>query len=127
MIIMGCPGAGKSTVGVIVAEMLEMKYVDFDLNVLEPAWGMKVADKVAIDWYILIFSNINIILYTINFDHHLCNNFSSVPKSFCLVGGVVYKSFNFLIANFQLTKGLFTSRASPANRADSILLPLMGA
>ena len=45
---MGCPGAGKSTVGVIVAEMLEMKYVDFDLNVLEPAWGMKVADKVAL-------------------------------------------------------------------------------
>jgi broad-specificity NMP kinase len=43
---MGCPGAGKSTVGVIVAEMLGMKYVDFDLDVLQPAWGMKVADKV---------------------------------------------------------------------------------
>ncbi|CAB4040312.1 Threonine synthase-like 1 [Paramuricea clavata] len=42
---MGCPGAGKSTVGVIVAEMLGMKYVDFDLDVLENVWGMKVADK----------------------------------------------------------------------------------
>ena len=45
---MGCPGAGKSTVGVLVAEILGMKIVDFDLDVLENAWGMKVADKVTI-------------------------------------------------------------------------------
>ena len=66
---MGCPGAGKSTVGVVVAEMLEMKYVDFDLNVLEPAWGMKVADKVAlIDTF--SYSAISISYYTtINFDY----------------------------------------------------------
>ena len=43
---MGCPGAGKSTVGVLVAKMLGMKYIDFDLDVLEPAWGMKVSEKV---------------------------------------------------------------------------------
>ena len=43
---MGCPGAGKSTVGVIVAEMLGVKFVDFDYDVLEPAWGMIVAEKV---------------------------------------------------------------------------------
>ena len=45
---MGCPGAGKSTVGVLVAEILGMKIVDFDLDVLENVWGMKVADKVTI-------------------------------------------------------------------------------
>lgn len=46
IIIMGCPGAGKSTVGIIVAKMLDMKYIDFDNDVLEQIWGMKVADKV---------------------------------------------------------------------------------
>ena len=45
---MGCPGAGKSTVGVIVAEMLGVKFVDFDYDVLEPAWGMIVAEKVPV-------------------------------------------------------------------------------
>ena len=42
---MGCPGAGKSTVGKIVAEALGMTLVDFD-NYLEEVWGTTVAEKV---------------------------------------------------------------------------------
>ena len=46
VIIIGCPGAGKSTVGAIAAKTLGMKYIDFDLDILEHAWGTKVGDKV---------------------------------------------------------------------------------
>lgn len=45
LLLMGCPGAGKSTVGAVVAEMLGMTLVDFD-DVLEKVWGMRVGEKV---------------------------------------------------------------------------------
>ena len=46
ILLMGCPGAGKSTVGAIVAEILGMPLVDFDTNVLEKVWGVQVYEKV---------------------------------------------------------------------------------
>ena len=43
---MGSPGAGKTTVGRILANRLGRKVVDVDDDVLETVWGMSVADKV---------------------------------------------------------------------------------
>ena len=47
---MGSPGAGKTTVGRILANRLGRKVVDVDDDVLETVWGMSVADKVRYDW-----------------------------------------------------------------------------
>lgn len=46
---MGSPGAGKTTVGRILAHRLGRKVVDVDDDVLETVWGMSVADKVRYD------------------------------------------------------------------------------
>ncbi|CAG5850117.1 unnamed protein product [Menidia menidia] len=45
--LMGPPGAGKTTVGKIVAHKLGLPSVDIDDDVLEAAWGMPVASKLA--------------------------------------------------------------------------------
>ncbi|XP_061521962.1 threonine synthase-like 1 [Phycodurus eques] len=47
IIIMGPPGAGKTTVGRIVAHRLGLPAVDVDDDVLEPTWKMPVAAKLA--------------------------------------------------------------------------------
>lgn len=44
---MGPPGAGKTTVGRIVAHKLGLPAVDIDDDVLEPTWNMPVAAKLA--------------------------------------------------------------------------------
>lgn len=46
ILIMGPPGAGKTTVGRIVAHKLGLPAVDID-DVLEPTWKMTVAAKLA--------------------------------------------------------------------------------
>lgn len=45
ILLMGSPGAGKTTVGKIVAHRLGLCAVDVDDDVLETAWGMPVAAK----------------------------------------------------------------------------------
>lgn len=47
ILIMGPPGAGKTTVGRIVAHKLGLPAVDIDDDVLEPTWKMTVAAKLA--------------------------------------------------------------------------------
>lgn len=47
LLLMGPPGAGKTTVGRIVAHRLGLPAVDVDDDVLEPAWKMPVAAKLA--------------------------------------------------------------------------------
>lgn len=45
--LMGPPGAGKTTVGRMVARRLGLPAVDVDDDVLEPTWKMPVAEKLA--------------------------------------------------------------------------------
>lgn len=47
LILMGPPGAGKTTVGRIVAHRLGLPAIDFDDDILEPTWRMPVAAKLA--------------------------------------------------------------------------------
>lgn len=47
LILMGCPGSGKTTVGKLVAKRLGLPFVDIDDDLLEPYWGMTVAKKLA--------------------------------------------------------------------------------
>lgn len=47
IILMGPPGAGKTTIGRIVAHKLGLPAVDIDDDVLEPTWNMPVAAKLA--------------------------------------------------------------------------------
>ncbi|XP_022049593.2 threonine synthase-like 1 [Acanthochromis polyacanthus] len=47
ILLMGPPGAGKTTVGKIVAHKLGLPVVDVDDDVLEAAWKMPVAAKLA--------------------------------------------------------------------------------
>nr|XP_046227531.1 threonine synthase-like 1 isoform X2 [Scatophagus argus]XP_046227532.1 threonine synthase-like 1 isoform X2 [Scatophagus argus] len=47
IILMGPPGAGKTTVGRIVAHRLGLPAIDIDDNVLETTWKMPVAAKLA--------------------------------------------------------------------------------
>ncbi|XP_029955160.1 threonine synthase-like 1 [Salarias fasciatus] len=47
ILLMGPPGAGKTTVGKIVASRLGLPVVDIDDDVLEAAWKMPVAAKLA--------------------------------------------------------------------------------
>lgn len=48
LLLMGPPGAGKTTVGRVVAHRLGLPAVDVDDDVLEPTWRMSVADKLAL-------------------------------------------------------------------------------
>ncbi|XP_054027412.1 threonine synthase-like 1 [Dryobates pubescens] len=45
IILMGPPGAGKTTVGRIVAQKLDRPAIDIDDDVLEAAWNMSVSEK----------------------------------------------------------------------------------
>ncbi|KAL4630950.1 threonine synthase-like 1 [Arapaima gigas] len=45
--LMGPPGAGKTTVGRIVAQRLGCPVIDVDDDVLEPRWNMSVAEKLS--------------------------------------------------------------------------------
>ncbi|XP_074477798.1 threonine synthase-like 1 [Sebastes fasciatus] len=47
ILLMGAPGAGKSTVGRIVAHRLGLPVIDVDDDVLEKTWKMPVAAKLA--------------------------------------------------------------------------------
>ncbi|KAL2085697.1 hypothetical protein ACEWY4_019017 [Coilia grayii] len=47
VILMGPPGAGKTTVGRLLAERLRMPVIDIDDDVLEKAWLMPVAEKLS--------------------------------------------------------------------------------
>nr|XP_055038074.1 threonine synthase-like 1 [Misgurnus anguillicaudatus]XP_055038075.1 threonine synthase-like 1 [Misgurnus anguillicaudatus] len=47
IILMGPPGAGKTSVGRIVGCRLGMPVIDIDDDVLERTWGMSVADKLS--------------------------------------------------------------------------------
>ncbi|XP_036409512.1 threonine synthase-like 1 [Megalops cyprinoides] len=47
IILMGPPGAGKTTVGRMVAQKLGLPVIDVDDDVLERKWNMSVADKLA--------------------------------------------------------------------------------
>ncbi|XP_072534784.1 threonine synthase-like 1 [Salminus brasiliensis] len=47
ILLMGPPGAGKTSVGRILAHKLGVPVVDIDDDVLERTWGMPVADKLA--------------------------------------------------------------------------------
>lgn len=47
ILLMGPPGAGKTTVGRMVAHMLGLPVVDVDDDVLETTWKMSVAEKLA--------------------------------------------------------------------------------
>ncbi|XP_061569599.1 threonine synthase-like 1 [Cololabis saira] len=47
IVLMGLPGAGKTTVGKIVAQKLGLPAVDIDDDVLETQWKMPVAAKLA--------------------------------------------------------------------------------
>lgn len=47
LFLMGPPGAGKTTVGRMVARRLGLPAVDVDDDVLEPTWKMPVAEKLA--------------------------------------------------------------------------------
>lgn len=48
LLLMGPPGAGKTTVGRVVAHRLGLPAVDVDDHVLEPTWKMPVAEKLAL-------------------------------------------------------------------------------
>lgn len=48
LLLMGLPGAGKTTVGRMVANRLGLPAVDVDDDVLEPTWKMPVAEKLAL-------------------------------------------------------------------------------
>uniref|UniRef100_A0A8C3AYR6 Threonine synthase like 1 n=1 Tax=Cyclopterus lumpus TaxID=8103 RepID=A0A8C3AYR6_CYCLU len=47
ILLMGAPGAGKTTVGRIVARRLGLPFIDVDDDVLEAAWKMPVAAKLS--------------------------------------------------------------------------------
>ncbi|XP_028288432.1 threonine synthase-like 1 [Parambassis ranga] len=47
ILLMGPPGAGKTTVGKIVAHKLGLPFIDVDDDVLEPTWKMPVSAKLA--------------------------------------------------------------------------------
>ncbi|XP_056594271.1 threonine synthase-like 1 [Triplophysa dalaica] len=47
ILLMGPPGAGKTSVGRIVGRSLRMPVIDIDDDVLERTWGMSVADKLS--------------------------------------------------------------------------------
>ena len=49
--LIGSPGAGKTSVAKKLSAQLNMPLIDVDDHVLEPAWKMSVAEKVC---YILI-------------------------------------------------------------------------
>lgn len=46
VILMGSPGAGKTSVGRMLGGQLGRKVIDVDDDVLENVWGMTVAEKV---------------------------------------------------------------------------------
>ena len=46
IILMGSPGAGKTTVGRILGHHLGKDVIDVDDDVLEKVWGISVAEKV---------------------------------------------------------------------------------
>ena len=48
IILMGSPGAGKTSVGRILGRHLEREAIDVDDDVLEKVWGMTVAEKVLV-------------------------------------------------------------------------------
>lgn len=48
LLLIGPPGAGKTTVGRMVAHRLGLPAVDVDYDVLEPTWKMPVAEKLAL-------------------------------------------------------------------------------
>lgn len=45
IVLMGPPGAGKTTVGKIVGKKLGCRFIDVDDDVLETTWNMSVAEK----------------------------------------------------------------------------------
>lgn len=77
ILLMGCPGAGKSTVGAIVAEILGMPLVDFDADVLEKVWGVQVYEKVrhSTTKLLQLGSNGGIVQFVITFCYSCCCTF----------------------------------------------------
>ncbi|XP_070558569.1 threonine synthase-like 1 isoform X2 [Ptychodera flava] len=47
VILMGCPGAGKTTLGRMIAKSLSMPVVDIDDDHLEPSWKTTVGNKLS--------------------------------------------------------------------------------
>ena len=47
VVLLGPPGCGKTSVGVLLGERLGMPIVDIDNDHLEKRWGMSVADKLS--------------------------------------------------------------------------------
>ncbi|XP_067939683.1 threonine synthase-like 1 [Watersipora subatra] len=47
ILLLGSPGAGKTTIAQQIAEELDMKVFDVDDHLLEPTWQMSVAEKLA--------------------------------------------------------------------------------
>nr|XP_020657142.1 threonine synthase-like 1 [Pogona vitticeps]XP_020657151.1 threonine synthase-like 1 [Pogona vitticeps]XP_020657159.1 threonine synthase-like 1 [Pogona vitticeps]XP_020657168.1 threonine synthase-like 1 [Pogona vitticeps] len=45
IVLMGPPGAGKTTVGKIIGQKLDCRFIDVDDDVLETTWNMSVAEK----------------------------------------------------------------------------------
>ena len=45
VLLMGPPGCGKTTIGRIIAPLLQKNWIDVDDDFLEPRWKMSVADK----------------------------------------------------------------------------------
>nr|XP_060638405.1 threonine synthase-like 1 [Anolis sagrei ordinatus] len=45
IVLMGPPGAGKTTVGKIIGKKLDARFIDVDDDVLETTWNMSVAEK----------------------------------------------------------------------------------
>lgn len=52
IILMGPPGAGKTTVGKIVAHKLGLPVIDVDDDVLERTWKMSVTEKLAAECFL---------------------------------------------------------------------------
>ncbi|XP_064606711.1 threonine synthase-like 1 [Liolophura sinensis] len=48
IILMGCPGSGKTTIGSLLSKQLGMWQLDIDNDHLEPLWGTTVAQKLSI-------------------------------------------------------------------------------
>ena len=60
VVLMGSPGAGKTSVGRILGHHLGKKVVDVDDDVLERVWGMTVAEKVLICHCLIVIFNLTV-------------------------------------------------------------------
>lgn len=116
IILIGMPGAGKSTVGPLLAQKLGLTFVDTD-DIIEKSDGRKLRDIVAQDGYAGFLDTQSKVLMSCKLDNSVVATGGSVVKSEALmkylgsIGTIIYFKVDVFTLEKRLAPGRRLARA----------------